>query len=118
MNRLIKEAIKQKALVKDGVITTSNAKEINRYLVENYAQKWYELRGQNAEDDSTGFYLVNRRGLYSGTSILNSRAINIWGYIYNIGFAPYDAKKNVNSQTIQGQNLPLFVQLVIILTKL
>jgi len=102
MNALIKETIKARALANDGVLTTSDAKEINRYLVENYAQKWYELRGQSAEDDSTGYYMVRRRGLNSGTTILSYRALNVWGYIYDIGFKPYDEKKSCKLSNAAG----------------
>jgi len=84
MNALIKEAIIARALANDGVISISDTKEINRYLVENHLDKWYELRGESAGADSTGYYLVQKKG--SQTIAMNANAVNIWGQIYNLGF--------------------------------
>ncbi|RLA69653.1 MAG: hypothetical protein DRG24_08120 [Epsilonproteobacteria bacterium] len=95
MNALIKEAIKARALVNDGVLSIADAKEINHYLVENHAEEWYELRGEDADNNSTGFYAVNRYDVRSSTIMLDTNAVNMWGQIYNLGFTAYSpsAKK-------------------------
>ena len=85
MNALIKEAIKARGLVNDGVLSVADTKEINLYLVENHLSEWYELRGENSALDSTGYYLVNRKELRGEDTILNTNAINAWGQIYNLG---------------------------------
>ena len=86
MNALIKEAVIQRGLANDGAISIADTREINHYLVENHAQKWYELRGIDAGEDSTGYCLVDRRRVYTDTRILNNRAGSVWGKIYNLGF--------------------------------
>ena len=96
MNSLIKEAIKERALVNDGTLSTADVRDINDYLVHNYASKWYELRGQNSGDDSTGYYLVDRKRIKTETTILNKRASGVWGAIYNLGFETNRKNKLVN----------------------
>ena len=88
MNALIKEAIIARGLANDGFISISDTREINSYLLQNYSNEWYELRGQEADEESTGFYLVNRRGIYSSTTVMNQRATQTWSHIYNLGFQP------------------------------
>lgn len=89
MNALIKEAIKERALVNDGVLSIADVKEINNYLVENHADKWFALRGELNGNDSTGFYAINRKGVRSNTVMLDTNAVNMWGQIYNLGFEAY-----------------------------
>jgi len=86
MNTLIKEAIQVEGLANDGLITVSDVKEINRYLVSNHLETWYTLRGESEDTDSTGYYLVDRRGIRSNTSIMNRPATKLWGFVYNLGF--------------------------------
>ncbi|MFT5660750.1 MAG: hypothetical protein ACI9TV_001392 [Sulfurimonas sp.] len=100
MNALIKEAIKVEGLVNDGVLSIADVREINTYLVTNHANTWYELRGQNAGNDSTGFYTVNRRGVRSNTTILDSNAVNMWGHIYNLGFEAYSPNAKRKQQNL------------------
>ena len=78
MNALIKEAIFAKGLANDGVISIADSKEINDYLLENHADRWAELRGQE------GYALVERK---SSTTIMAKNAVrSVWGKIYNLGF--------------------------------
>ncbi len=93
MNALIKEAIIAEGLVNDGVLSIADTREINSYLVKNHLNKWYELRGQNAGNDSTGYYTVDRRRVKGSTEILDERAVRAWGQIYNLGFEKI-GKKN------------------------
>jgi hypothetical protein len=53
--------------------------------VANYSDLWYELRGQNAGSESTGYYIVDRQRL-SNTIALNRNAVRMWGAVYNLGF--------------------------------
>jgi hypothetical protein len=85
MNDLIREAIIVNGLANDGDISVADAREINRYLVANHLELWYELRGQKAGVDSTGYYIVDRKRL-SNTIALNINAVSLWGAIYNLGF--------------------------------
>jgi hypothetical protein len=85
MNELIREAVKVNALANDGDISVADVREINRYLVENYLDTWYELRGQSAKKDSTGYYAVEGKRV-SQTIALNKNAVSVWGSIYNLGF--------------------------------
>ena len=108
MNALIKEAIKTEGLVNDGILSIADVREINTYLVENYASKWYDLRGQNAGNDSTGYYSVDRRRVRGNTEILNTKAVQAWGKIYNLGFeknsknrlADYTGSKSAKFTTV------------------
>ena len=96
MNALIKEAIKARALVNDGVLSVSDVRDINDYLVLNHANEWYDLRGQDAGDDSSGYYLVDRKRITTQTTVLNKRASRVWGAIYNLGFKTDIKNKLVN----------------------
>lgn len=90
MNELIKEAIYVNGLVNDGEISIADTREINKYLVENYSNEWYELRGN--KNDSSGYFAVQRKG--AKTIALNRNAVNkTWAKIYNIGFEPYNKKR-------------------------
>ena len=78
MNLLIKEAILAKGLANDGFISIADTKEINNYLLENHADRWAELRGEE------GYALVERK---SSTTIMAKNAVKgVWGRIYNLGF--------------------------------
>jgi hypothetical protein len=91
MNRLIEEAIIERGLANDGFISVSDAMEINDYLVENYAEVWYALRGEEAEADSSGYYLVEKKG--AKTIAMGVNAVKLWGQIYNLGFETNNNKK-------------------------
>ncbi len=96
MNKLIKEAIKVEGLANDGVISIADTREINHYLVENYADKWSQLRGEKAGNNSTGYGLVEAKR--SETIAMNANAIRIWGNIYNLGFEPINKNRLSNSK--------------------
>ncbi|CAA6813157.1 MAG: Hemolysin-type calcium binding protein [uncultured Sulfurovum sp.] len=89
MNNLIKEAIVAKGLANDGVVSISDTKEINLYLVENHSDKWAELRAAYA-------LIENRRD--SHIIAMNANAIrNVWGQIYNLGFAGTNKNRHLTS---------------------
>jgi len=76
MNNLLREAIKVNGLANDGKITASDAKEINRYLLANYADKWDELR--------KAYYVIQNK---TEVRAMNHHAIlTIWGKVYNLGY--------------------------------
>jgi hypothetical protein len=78
MNLLINEAILARGLANDGDISIADTKEINHYLLENHADRWADLRGQD------GYALIERK---SSTTIMAKNAVrNVWGNIYNLGF--------------------------------
>ncbi len=96
MNVLIKEAIKVEGLVNDGVLSIADVREINTYLVNNHLNEWYELRGQDAGNDSTGYYTVDRKKIRGNSTIMDTRAVQAWGKIYNLGFEKYNKNKLSN----------------------
>jgi len=93
MNVLIKEAIYAEGLANDGVLSPADVREINNYLVTNHLNEWSELRGQNLDNDSTGYYSVDRRKVRGNSTIFNTRAVQTWGKIYNIGFEKYNKNR-------------------------
>jgi hypothetical protein len=113
MNSLIKEAIIEEGLANDGMLSIADTREINRYLVENYSNEWYQLRGVDYGYESTGYYAVDRRGVKHNTMILDSSAIRIWGYIYDLGFQAYDKNQLSNytaSKSISFTTLGYYLQ--------
>ncbi len=96
MNLLIKEAIIARGLANDGDISIADAREINDYLVENYAKRWYELRGQKDDDNSIGYGWAESKSKWSNTVALNSNAVRVWGNIYKLGFRAYDKNRLTN----------------------
>ena len=93
MNTLIKKAIKTEGLVNDGTLSIADVREINTYIVNNYQNLWYDLRGQNAENDSTGYYAIDRKRIRGNTTLLDTRAVQAWGKIYNLGFEKYNKNR-------------------------
>jgi hypothetical protein len=95
MNELIKEAIKEQALANDGDITPADARDINSYLVSNYGNEWYDLRGYKSGWNSTGYFALDHKRL-SNTLALNTNAVRLWGMIYNLGFERQNQKRLTN----------------------
>lgn len=90
MNAFIKEAIKERGLANDGVVSVADAREVNRYLVENYGGEWTALRADYA--------LVNK----SSTLAMAQNAVKLWGKIYDLGFEA--ANKNRLSNINGGKS--------------
>jgi uncharacterized protein YggL (DUF469 family) len=79
MNNFIKEAIQVNGLANDGVVSIADTLEINKYLLENHADKWAELRAD--------YELVASRDARAEVTILNNNALRtVWASIYNLGF--------------------------------
>lgn len=89
MNNLIREAIIARGLANDGVISIADSREINRYLLENHAGTWEELRGQD------GYAPLERQ---SNTMAMAKNAVrNVWGNIYNLGFETVNKDRRLTS---------------------
>lgn len=82
MNQLIKEAVIELGLANDGAVTRADAREINIYLRENYAEEWESLYSdyQVLQPKLRGHERRAKRVV-----ALNQVAINLWGDIYSIG---------------------------------
>lgn len=95
MNTLIKEAIVARGLANDGTISIADAREINDYLVQNYAQEWFELRGKKDSENSIGYGWAESK--WSETVALNTNAVRMWGKIYNLGFKAHNKKDRLTN---------------------
>ncbi len=86
MNHLIVEAIKAEGLGNDKKLTTADIRTINNYLVENHAEEWAELHGDDEDNEETGYHRIQNDGattrLYS-YNVMNTIADGI----YHLGFA-------------------------------
>lgn len=86
MNRLIMEAINNQELNADNDISVTDAKAINAYLVNYYAEQWIKLHGDDEKrGEETGFHLVQSDGAKSfifGKNMINK----VFDGIYHLGF--------------------------------
>ena len=102
MNEILKEAIFSKALTNDSKITASDAREINNYIVEKYADEWKTLKDRYSKIEK-----------YGEIKALNKNAINkVWGRIYNIGFERYDRKYLANKDAKRSISFPYVAYLL------
>ncbi len=86
MNHLIVEAIKETGVATDNYLSVADIKEINNYLVTNYAQEWTTLHGDDEGNEETGFHKVQGDG--ATTRLYGANAINtVLDGIYHLGFA-------------------------------
>ena len=96
MNHLIVEAIKAEGLGNDGKLTTADIRTINNYLVENHADRWAELHGDDEEGEETGYHRVQNDGATTrmyADNVMNSIADGI----YHLGF-PTRFKNNLENE--------------------
>jgi hypothetical protein len=86
MNRLIVEAIQSTNAATGGKFTTQDVKNINAYLVENHAERWAVIHGDDEEQgEETGFHKVQSDG--AKTRLYGKNAINkVLDGIYHLGF--------------------------------
>ncbi len=85
MNKLLVEAIKTTGVASDNYISTDEVKELNQYLVTNYAAQWAELHGDDEDDAETGYHRIQNDGavgVLEGRNTINSLADGI----YHLGF--------------------------------
>ncbi|MBU1667896.1 spherulation-specific family 4 protein [bacterium] len=90
MNKLIIESIEATNAGSSGAFTVQNVKDMNSFLVENYADTWAQLHGDDEEEgEETGYHKVQNDG--AKTKLFGKNAINrVFDGIYHLGFAtPY-----------------------------
>ncbi len=107
MSHLLLEAIDQTNAGSKGVFTKEEIKSVNRYLVENYADSWRELHGDDEDDEETGYHKVQSDG--AKTKLFGKNAINrVFDGIFHLGFeTPYknrlvneDGNKNASFKRV------------------
>ncbi len=107
MNKLILEAIKVTGVAADGKFDSNDIREINKYLVENYQDRWAVLHGDDEENEESGFHKVQKDG--AKTKLFGKNAINkVFDGIYHLGFkTPYknrlvneDGNKNASFKKV------------------
>ena len=107
MNHLIIEAMKETGIAEDGKISTDDVKALNNYLVENYADEWAELHGDDEDDSETGYHRIQNDGaigIMNGKNHINQLADGV----YHLGFkTPHkynlvneDGNKNVSFKSL------------------
>ena len=107
MNELIVEAIRETDVAHDDYISADEIGVLNRYLVEQHAQEWKELHGDDGEEYETGFHRIQNDGAV--IEILGQNFVNNFAdSIYHLGFeTPYeyrlvneDGNKNASFKTV------------------
>ena len=108
MNKLIVESIQATNAGASGRFTVQNVKDMNAFLVENYADTWALLHGDDEkEGEETGYHKVQSDG--AKTRLFGKNAINkVFDGIYHLGFAtPYknrlvneDGNKNASFKRV------------------
>jgi hypothetical protein len=96
MNKLIVEAIKTTGVAQDDYISIDDVKELNKYLVTNYASTWAELHGDDEDNEETGYHRIQNDG---ATGVMNNRNTidNLADGIYHLGF-PTRFEKNLENE--------------------
>ncbi len=95
MSHLLLEAIEQTNAGATGSFTKDEIKSINRYLVENYANVWRELHGNDEDDEETGYHKVQNDG--AKTKLFGKNAINrVFDGIFHLGFETSYKNRLVN----------------------
>ena len=85
MNKLIVESIEATNAGASGSFTVQNVKDMNTFLVDNYADTWAELHGDDEEGEETGYHKVQNDG--AKTRLFGKNAINkVFDGIYHLGF--------------------------------
>jgi len=107
MNELLIEAIKETGVAEDRYFSIEDIKAINKYLVENYADEWAELHGDDEEDSETGFHRIQNDGAVSkieGHNLINTVADGIYHLGYKTKYANNlvneDGNKNVTFYSV------------------
>jgi len=95
MSHLLLEAIEQTNAGATGSFTKDEIKSVNRYLVENYADVWRELHGNDEDDEETGYHKVQNDG--AKTKLFGKNAINrVFDGIFHLGFETSYKNRLVN----------------------
>jgi hypothetical protein len=116
MNIWIMEAINAVASERaNGTLTTDDVKAINAYLVENHAEEWAAVHGDDEETgEETGFHKVQSDG--AKTRLYGKNAVNkIFDGIYHLGFETPHKRHLVNED---GNRNSKFMKVAIWLNRL
>ncbi len=95
MNKLILKAIIDTAVANDGKITTADVRTLNNYLVQNYADTWAQLHGDDEDNEEYGYHLVQNDGATTrmfGRNVINTIADGI----YHLGYETNKKNRLVN----------------------
>lgn len=97
MNKILIESFKKTWVTNDGAISEADVRELNLYIVANYAQAWAKWHG---DDDNaggeTGFHLVQNDG--ASKKMFEKNAVNtVFDGIYHLGF-PTDNKTRLKNE--------------------
>ena len=85
MNDIIIEAIYETGVANDKKITPADIREINKYIRENYQERWVVLHGDDEDGEETGYHLIQNDG--AKTKLFGKNAINkVFDGIYHLGF--------------------------------
>ena len=107
MSHLLLKAIDQTNAGATGEFTKEEMRSVNRYLVENHADTWRELHGDDEDDEETGYHKVQSDG--AKTKLFGKNAINrVFDGIFHLGFeTPYknrlvneDGNKNASFKRV------------------
>ncbi|HHB95107.1 MAG TPA: hypothetical protein ENK88_08180, partial [Campylobacterales bacterium] len=95
MNKLIIESIEATDAGASGSFTIQNVKDMNAFLVDNYASRWALLHGDDEDDEETGYHKVQSDG--AKTKLFGKNAINrVFDGIYHLGFKTTYKNRLVN----------------------
>ena len=103
MNRLIREAIYQQGLANDGDISIADTRDVNTYLTTHHANEWAGLRGLANGENSLGYGWVE--SVVSSTGALGSKAVSVWGDVYNLGFLAYNKDTLADANGNKGRSI-------------
>jgi len=95
MNKLIIESIEATGAGASGSFSIQNVKDMNTFLVNNYASNWALLHGDDEDNEETGYHKVQSDG--AKTKIFGKNAINrVFDGIYHLGFETTYKNRLVN----------------------
>ncbi|MCH9813398.1 MAG: hypothetical protein K0U47_05575 [Epsilonproteobacteria bacterium] len=114
MNEIILEAMDETQSMDNGMISTDDVRNVNRYIVQTHAQEWTELHGDDEKKEETGFHLVQNDG--AKTKLFGKNAVNqVADGIYHLGF-PTDHNKRLLNE--DGNKNKSFKRVALWLNKL
>ena len=103
MNEIIIEAVKETGVANDGKITPADVREINKYILENYRDRWAVLHGDDEDGIETGYHLIQKDG--ARKELFGKNAINgVFDGIYHLGF-PIVGRRLTNEDG--NKNVPI-----------
>ena len=102
MNKLLVKAIVDTAVANDGKITPADVRTLNNYLVQNYAETWAQLHGDDEGNEEYGYHLVQNDG--ATTRMFGENVVNtIADGIYHLGYQTNHKNNLVNEDGNKNQ---------------